>query len=300
MTLLEDKVFPELPEGDLWYSEYHAPDVKLSFKAEVLATEQTPFQKLVFMENETYGVFFTLNGYVQVTARDEFVYHDMIAHPAMAVNPDIKRVLIIGAGDGGTAREICRYPHLEKVDMVEIDEAVIRLSKKYLPETAMGFDNPKLNLMVGDGLAFVLNSPDNSYDLILVDSTDPVGPGEGLFTMEFYRNCHRILSPEGILINQQEGAFYDWDFHEMKRAHNKIADVFPIARIYGFNIPTYSSGQWYFGFASKKLDPLRDQQAERWEKFGLFTRYYNSDIHKAAFALPTYVRRNLALLKVQP
>lgn len=288
-------VFTELPDGDIWLSEYHAPDVKFSLKSEILACEQSPFQKMVMAQNDTYGRFFTLNGYVQVTAKDEFVYHDMIVHPAMAVNPAIKRVLIIGGGDGGTAREVCRYPHIEKIDMVEIDEMVVRLCRQYLPQTAAVFDNPRLNLIIGDGLAHVMNSPDDSYDLILVDSTDPVGPGEGLFTREFYRNCSRILSPEGIMINQQEGAFYDWDFREMQRAHGKIRDVFPIARIYGFNIPSYASGCWYFGFASKALDPLKDQQAAEWEKFGLQTKYYNSQIHQAAFALPSYVKEKLGL-----
>ena len=289
-------VFTELPDGDIWLSEYHAPDVKFALRSEIIACEQSPFQKMVMAENETFGRFFTLNGYVQVTAKDEFVYHDMIVHPAMAVNPTIKRVLIIGGGDGGTAREVCRYPQVEKIDMVEIDEMVVRLCKEYLSQTACSLDDPKVNLIIGDGLAHVMNAADGSYDLILVDSTDPVGPGEGLFTREFYRNCLRVLSEDGIMINQQEGAFYDWDFREMARAHGKIRDVFPIARIYGFNIPSYASGYWYFGFASKNLDPLADQKAEEWEKFDLRTRYYNSDIHKAAFCLPSYVKEKLGLL----
>ena len=135
-----ENVFTELPDGDIWLSEYHATDVRFYYKSEVLASEQSPFQKMVMAENETFGRFFTLNGYVQVTAKDEFVYHDMITHPALAVNPDIKRVLIIGGGDGGTAREICRYPHIEKIDMVEIDEMVVRLCRQYLPQTAAVFD----------------------------------------------------------------------------------------------------------------------------------------------------------------
>ena len=179
--------------------------------------------------------------------------------------------------------------------MVEIDEMVVRLCKQYIPQTACSLDDPRLELIIGDGLAHVMESPDNSYDLILVDSTDPVGPGEGLFTREFYRNCSRILSPDGIMINQHEGAFYDWDFREMERAHDKIKDVFPVAKVYGFNIPTYSTGYWYFGFASKVYDPIRDQKAEKWEEFGLHTRYYNSDIHKAAFCLPTYVKEKLGI-----
>lgn len=286
--------------NDFWYSEYHSEDdVKLSFKLEtMLHTEQSLFQRIHLFHNETFGNILVLDGYVQVTEKDEFVYHDMIVHPAMAVNPAIKRVLIIGGGDGGTAREVSRYAHIEKIDMVEIDEAVVRLSKEYLPTMANVYDRePRLNLMIADGLKFVAEAPDDSYDLILVDSTDPAGPGEGLFTVEFYKNCHRILSKDGILVNQHEGAFYDGDIEEMKKAHSKIRKVFPIARVYGFNTPTYASGYWYFGFASKTLDPVADQKAEAWESMGLATRYYNSQLHQGAFALPNYVRDILASVK---
>ncbi len=285
-----------LKNNDLWYSEYYMDDdVKLSLNIEeVLHTEQSPFQKIQIFKNKTFGRFMVLDGYVQVTEKDEFVYHDMICHPAMAVNPDIKNVLIIGAGDGGTAREVSRYPHIEKIDMVEIDEAVVRICKEHLPTMSSVFDSePRLNLMFRDGLAFVKNAPDASYDLILVDSTDPEGPGEGLFTVEFYQDCFRILTDKGILINQHEGAFYDGDIEEMKKAHKKIKKVFPIAKVYGFNIPTYASGYWYFGFASKALDPVADIQDKKWETLGLETRYYNTELHKGAFALPNYVKNIL-------
>ena len=150
-------------------------------------------------------------------------------------------------------------------------------------------------MIIGDGLKFVSEAKDNAYDLILVDSTDPtIGPGEDLFTMEFYQNCYRILSEDGILINQYEGAFYDGDIVEMQKAHKKIKETFPIARVYGFNIPSYASGYWYFGFASKKYDPVKDLKAEAWNGLGLSTKYYNTDLHAGAFALPNYVKEILA------
>ena len=282
---------------DLWFSEYYMDDdVKLSLKiSEILHVEKSPFQKIELFKNETFGVFMVLDGYTQVTEKDEFVYHDMICHPALAVNPDIKNVLIIGAGDGGTAREVARYKHIEKIDMVEIDEAVVAACKKYMPTTAAVFDSePRLNLMFRDGLQFVKDAPEGAYDLILVDSTDPAGPGEGLFTVDFYKDCYRILSEKGILINQHEGAFFDGDVEEMKKAHSKIKKTFPIAKVFGFNTPTYASGYWYFGFASKALDPIADFKPERWEDFGLETRYYNVDLHRGAFALPNYVKEILA------
>ncbi len=286
-----------MKNSDIWYSEYHVEDdVKLSLKInEILHVEQSLYQKIQIFHNETYGNVLVLDGYVQVTERDEFVYHDMITHPAMAVNPEIKRVLIIGGGDGGTAREISRYPSIEKIDMVEIDGSVVKASEKYLPTMADVYQRePRLNLMIQDGLKFVADAQANSYDLILVDSTDPAGPGEGLFTIEFYENCNRILSDNGILINQHEGAFYEGDIEEMQKAHRKLRKVFPIAKVYGFNTPTYASGYWYFGFASKRLDPVADIQEDKWNEFALKTKYYNIDLHKGAFALPNYVKDILA------
>jgi len=281
--------------NDMWYSEYHDYDVKFSTEiTEVLLQKQTPFQYLQMLKSDTFGTFMTLDGYIQLTEMDEFVYHDMICHPAMAVNPLIKRVLIIGGGDGGTAREVARYKHIEKLDMVEIDGDVVDACIKYMSTTSSVLTNePRLNLIIGDGLAFVRDAPDNSYDLILVDSTDPFGPGEDLFTVEFYNNCSRVLSEDGILINQHEGAFYEGDVLQMKKAHSKIKEVFPIAKVYGFNVPTYASGYWYFGFASKKYDPIADLKADKWSEFGLDTRYYNSELHKGAFALPNYVKKIL-------
>jgi spermidine synthase len=291
-----------LKSSDLWYSEYYVDDdVKLSLRIdEILHTEQTPFQKLELYRNETYGVFMALDGYIQVTEKDEFVYHDMICHPAMCVNPDIKRVLIIGGGDGGAAREVARYRSVERIDQVEIDEAVVRACQKHMPLTASVFESePRLNLMFDDGLKFVREAPDGAYDLILVDSTDPAGPGEGLFTTDFYRDCHRALSERGILINQHEGAFYEGDAEDMKKARGKLQKTFPIARVFGFNTPTYASGYWYFGFASKNLDPIADMKPEIWKQFGLKTKYYNLDVHRGAFALPGYVQDILASADAQ-
>lgn len=286
-----------MKNSDLWFSEYYMDDdVKLSLNIdEVLHVEQSPFQKIEMFHNQTFGVFMVLDGYTQVTEKDEFVYHDMICHPAMAVNPEIKNVLIIGGGDGGTAREVARYQSIEKIDMVEIDEAVVRACQKYMPSTsAVLSSEPRLNLMFTDGLKFVKEAAAGSYDLILVDSTDPAGPGEGLFTLEFYQDCYRILTEKGILINQHEGAFFDGDIAEMKKAHSKIKKTFPIAKVFGFNTPTYASGYWYFGFASKALDPVADVKSNEWKNFGLQTRYYTPELHYGAFALPAYVQEILA------
>ena len=280
---------------DLWYTENHQNDTKFSIKVkEHIHSEQSAFQQIDFFVSDTFGTFFTLDGLMMVTEKDEFIYHDMITHIPMAVNTSIKKVLIIGGGDGGTAREVLRYSNIEHVDMVEIDERVVRLCQKYLPQTASMLDkDPRLTLHFEDGLKFVQDATEGSYDLILVDSTDPIGPGEGLFTYEFYNNCSRILSEDGILINQHESPYYVTYEHEMKRAHSKIKDTFPIAKVYQFHMPTYPSGHWLFGFASKKYDPIKDLQAESWNNLGIQTKYYNTELHIGAFMLPTYVKKGL-------
>lgn len=280
---------------DLWYSEFHAKDVKFSIRVdEHIVREQTKFQRIDFFKSKTFGTFFAIDGLIMVTEKDEFAYHDMICHPAFATNPKIENVLIIGGGDGGTAREVAKYSSVKTIHLVEIDERVVRLCQQHLPQTSYILDKDRrISMFFEDGLKFVNNSPEGSYDLILVDSTDPIGPGQGLFSHDFYKNCYRVLSNEGILINQHESPYYESDAKEMKRAHKKIKDIFPIAKIYDFHIPSYASGHWLFGFASKLLDPIDDFKPEEWNKFNLKTKYYNTELHKASFALPTYVRELL-------
>ena len=225
---------------------------------------------------------------MMLTEKDEFIYHEMIVHVPMAVNPDIKNVLVIGAGDGGVIRELARYNTIENIDMVEIDEQVVEVCKKYLPKTACAFDDKRVHLYIQDGLKYIRKC-ENQYDLIIVDSTDPFGPGEGLFTKEFYGNCYKALNESGIMVNQHESPFYHDDAIAMQRAHKRIVESFPISKVYQVHIPTYPSGHWLFGFASKKFHPIRDMDEARWNALGLATRYYNSELHRGAFALPNYV-----------
>jgi len=278
---------------DLWYSEYHTPRVRFSIKVtKQLHQETSDYQTISVFDSEEFGRFLTLDGIMMLTERDEFIYHEMIAHPAMAVNPNIRKVLIIGAGDGGTVRELTKYPTIEHIDVVEIDQRVVAVSKEFFPQTACGFEDARVQLHFQDGLKFVRRT-ELAYDLIVVDSTDPLGPGEVLFTKEFYGNCFRALTENGILINQHESPFYQEDAKAMRAAHRRLAQVFPISRVYQAHIPTYPSGHWLFGFASKSLEPLADLNAMEWNTLGLKMRYYNTDLHRGAFALPTYVREML-------
>lgn len=278
---------------DLWYSEYHTPNVRFSIKVNnQLHSEQSEYQKIAVYDSPEFGRFLTLDGVMMLTERDEFIYHEMITHVPMAVNPDIKNILVIGAGDGGVARELSKYSTIEHVDIVEIDERVVAVCKEFLPQTACGFENERITVHYRDGLKFI-RSIENQYDLIIVDSTDPSGPGEVLFTKEFYGNCYKALREDGIMVNQHESPFYKEDAKAMKSAHRRIVSVFPISRVYQAHIPTYPSGHWLFGFASKKLHPITDLNADSWNTRSIKTRYYNTNLHKGAFYLPNYVEEVL-------
>lgn len=278
-----------------WYTEQWSNDCKFSIKYDKeLHSEKSPFQQIDFYQGEEFGTFFTLDGLMMVNEKDEFIYHDMIVHPAFATNPNIKKVLIIGGGDGGTAREVLRYPSVEEVVMVEIDEQVFRLCQQYLPVTANGVEEDKrMELRFEDGLAYVKNAPDASFDLILVDSTDPISVGEGLFTTAFYQECYRVLNKDGILINQHESPYFAEYAENMRKARKKIKAIFPITNVYQYHMPTYPSGHWLFGFASKTFDPIKDINVEAWKNVGLKTKYYNTDLHVGAFHLPSYVKEAL-------
>ncbi len=278
---------------ELWFTEKHTEDVRFSIRVEKqLCSVQSPFQRIDVFDSKEFGRILTLDGFIMVTEKDEFIYHDMIVHVPMATNPKIKNVLVIGAGDGGTVRELTRYPTLERIDVAEIDEAVVSVCREYLPKTACRFDDPRVRLYFEDGLRFVRSQVDR-YDLIIVDSTDPFGPGEGLFTKEFYGNCYKALKDDGILVNQHESPYYENDAKSMKRAHRRIKAFFPVCRVYQAHIPTYPSGHWLFGFASKKYDPVADFDPHGWSAFQLRTKYYNTALHRGCFALPTYVNELL-------
>jgi len=278
---------------ELWYSEMHTEDVKFSIKInKQLYSGQSEFQRIDIFESTEFGRFLTLDGFLMLTEKDEFIYHEMITHVPMAVHPNAEKILIIGAGDGGAVRELCKYNSIKHIDLVEIDEMVVKVCKEFLPKTACCFDDKRLNIYYQDGLAFV-RKHENEYDLIIVDSTDPFGPGEGLFTKEFYGNCYKALKEDGIMVNQHESPFYEEDAIAMKRAHKRIVESFSMSKVYSAHIPTYPSGHWLFGFASKKYHPIRDLNAKKWKDLDIKTQYYNTNLHKGSFYLPNYVEESL-------
>lgn len=275
---------------ELWYTEEHTKNVRFSIKVDKqLVSVKSDFQRIDIFESQEFGRFLTLDGFMMLTEKDEFIYHEMITHVPMAVNPKAKKILVIGAGDGGTVRELVKYEHIKRIDMVEIDKMVVDVCREYLPKTANKLDDERVHIYYEDGLKFV-RSKTNEYDIVIVDSTDPFGPGEDLFTREFYGNCFNALKDDGILVNQHESPYYEADAKATARANKQLRAVFPFATVYQLHIPTYPSGHWLFGFASKKYNPVKDLKDDEWNKFGIKTRYYNTELHKGAFALPNYVK----------
>ncbi len=264
------------------YEEFRG--TRLSFHVtDVLFTGRSDFQTMQIVDTETRGRVLFLDDIVMLSERFEFIYHDMISHVPLFVHPAPERVLIIGGGDGGTAREVLRHPEVKQVDMVEIDEMVVNGCREFIPLTSCELDNPRLNLMIGDGIDFVRKAK-NAYQVILVDSTDPIGPAKGLFGESFYRDVFSALTDDGIVVGQSESPFASPDlFADYLRI---VTSIFPRTFPYLMFTPDYPTGQWSFTFSSKKYHPLDDFDRKRCEAAGLETKYYNPDMHRAAFALP--------------
>lgn len=280
---------------ELWYTDQHTKDVRFSVKVEEqIVQRKSYYQQIDLLLTKAYGKILVLDGELMITQRDEFIYHEMIVHVPMAVHPNVKKVLVIGGGDGGSVRELCKYDLIEHIDLVEVDEEYLQICKEYFQETACKLDDPRVHICFDEGLRFV-RAVHDEYDLIIVDCADPYGPAEGLFTKEFYGNCFKALKEDGILINQHESPYYAEHAKSVERAHKHIASSFPFSTVYQCHIPSYPSGHWLFGFASKKYDPVADLDEDMWNKLGIETRYYNTDLHKGSFYLPTYVKKLLDL-----
>ncbi|HHW21646.1 MAG TPA: polyamine aminopropyltransferase [Clostridiaceae bacterium] len=277
---------------DLWFTEYHTENARFSIKVDKpIISVKSEFQRIDVFDSCDFGRVLVLDGYLMLTEKDEFIYHEMMTHVPMAVNPDIRDVLVIGAGDGGIIRELASYDSIRRMDMVEIDKLVVDVCREYFPHLSCKLADPRVHIYYEDGYKFI-SSKNNEYDLIIVDSTDPFGPGENLFKEDFYRKCCNALKASGIMVNQHESPYYPDDALAVQKTHKHIKSIFPIAMVYQAHIPTYPSGHFLFGFASKGLDPIADLNPG-WASFGLNTRYYNTDLHKGCFALPNYVKELL-------
>lgn len=264
-----------------------------------LYSKQSEFQKVEVVETEGHGRMLLNDDLVMITERDEFVYHDMITHVPLFTHPNPRKVLIIGGGDGGTAREVLRHKSVTHCDMVEIDGCVVEACREFIPQTAVGMkDDPRFHLHIEDGVKFVKNfvsqfdaAKDQKYDVIIVDSTDPIGPATPLFGVEFYKDIYSSLSEDGIVVSQGESPFYNVETQIMMA--KMLGGLFNVVRYYNFTNLTYPGGYWSFSFASKGLHPIKNFKPDRVAASGLKFQYYNQELHKAAFQLPNFQLANI-------
>ncbi|BAU26420.1 spermidine synthase [Aneurinibacillus soli] len=270
--------------GGFWFTEKQTENFGITIKVnKTLHTEQTEFQKLDMVETEEFGNMLFLDGMVMTSQVDEFVYHEMVAHPALNTHPNPEHVLVVGGGDGGVIREIMKHDKVKKATLVEIDGKVIEYSKQYLPSIAGELDNPRVEVIVGDGFMHIVKSK-NQYDVIMVDSTEPVGPAAPLFERGFYQGIYEALKEDGMFVAQTDNPWFKSDL--IRKVNKDIKEIFPITRAYVANIPTYPSGMWMFQMGSKKYDPLDVDVASIPERE---TKYYTPRLHGAAFVLPKFV-----------
>jgi spermidine synthase len=270
-------------EDKLEITKGRALKVRITKSLEKVKSE---FQEIKVVESEPFGKILLIDGIIMLTEADEFCYHEMITHVPLCVHPKAQKVLVIGGGDGGTAREILKHDSVEGIDVCEIDEKVIEISKKHFPYLANSFNDPRVKICCEDGNKFI-KSQKNKYDLIIVDSSDPIGPAEVLFRREFYEAMYQALKDDGIVVTQAESFFYHKKI--IKSLFSFIKDIYPISEYYYTLVPTYPSGVIGFTFCSKKYHPINDFNETEALKL-LDLKYYNKDIHKAAFNLPNFAQ----------
>lgn len=272
----------------LWFTELQTNNLAISLKTKkTLYHNVSKFQEISVVDTYEYGRMLLLDGIIMTTIKDEFVYHEMISLPALNTHPNPKKVLVIGGGDGGAIREIVKHPKVEKAVLCEIDGEVITVSKKYLPEISQSLDDPKVEVLVADGIKHIQESK-GEYDVIIVDSTDPIGPAVGLFAKDFYQGIYAALKEDGIFVAQTESP---WNEEELvKRVFGDIKSIFPITKLYLANVPTYPSGLWSFTMGSKKYNPLEIAKNSIPDTN---TKYYSPTIHFNAFHLPNFVQEML-------
>jgi spermidine synthase len=278
-----------------WYKETLYPDVQQGFAVtRIIHREKTEHQDLVIFENERMGRVLALDGVIQTTEGDEFFYHEMMGHVPLFAHGAAERVLIIGGGDGGLLREVLKHRNVKRAVMVEIDPHVIELSRQYLPALSAGaFEDPRGELVVADGAKYVAETAER-FDVVMVDSTDPHGPGEVLFTAAFYGDCHRCLKDRGILVTQNGVPFFQPD--ELSTSWQRLKPIFADVGFYVVPVPSYYGGFMTLGWGAKDAAHRKtaaDELARRYKAASIATRYYNPAIHQACFALPNYIGARL-------
>jgi len=277
---------------NLWYTEENNGNIRYGYKAKsVLFHEQSEFQSVDVIETEAFGKMMLIDSLVMITDVDEFVYHEMISHIPVCLHGKPKRVVVIGGGDGGTVRELLKYDCIEEIVLCEIDDVVIKAARQHFPEVSSGFDNPRVKINVGDGVAYMKNHQAGVLDLVIVDSTDPIGPGEGLFSKDFYRSVAKSLRPDGLMAAQSESPWYDKGV--LQRIKNNVSAGFSEVKNYMGAVPTYPRGFWSWTIAgNRKIDP-KEYDRKLFDSVKKDLQYLNDDMMTAVFALPTFYRNKL-------
>ena len=274
-----------------WIMDKHTPTRGLIFEAsESLYTESSQYQTIEIVKTEDFGTVMLLDGVLMVTQRDEYVYHEMLSHPTLFTNPNPQNVLIIGGGDCGTLTQVLRHKSVQKVIQVEIDEMVTRVSRQYFPQLTKCISDPRAELVFADGIRYLQENQD-SFDVILVDSTDPVGPAEGLFRKEFFADCQRALKADGILTIQSESPWIDDLQIVISQVNQDLQELFTHVKPYLASIQTYQAGLWMFQMASKKYQPCLDDQKKAISESSMEFSYFNQDVFSGCFILPEFVRK---------
>lgn len=269
---------------EMWLKEEQIESAAMTYKVkETLVRRKTDFQDLAILDTEALGRMLVLDGIVQTTIKDEYVYHEMIAHIPLFTHPNPKKVLVVGGGDGGAIREVLKHPSVEKAVLCEIDGVVVEECKKHLPEISCALDDSRCEVFIGDGIKYV-HEHKNEFDIVIVDSTDPFGAAEGLFGGSFYKEISECLTEDGIFVAQTETPFYLPEV--VKKVFSDAKAVFPVTKLFMAAIPTYPSGYWSFTVGSKKHDP---ENADLTNTIDIESKYYTKKLHKAAFTLPKYV-----------
>ncbi|MGI6394340.1 MAG: polyamine aminopropyltransferase [bacterium] len=271
----------------MWFVENYYDKGSLGLKLrKKLHEEQSQYQKIEVFETEFFGNLLTLDGLVMLSQKDEFVYHEMMTHPPLCTLKNPEKVLVVGGGDGGSIREVLKHPSVKEAVLCEIDERVVRVAQKYFPETSSSLENPKVKLHFEDGFKF-LEKFENYFDLIITDSSDPVGPGIELFKEAYYRLVKKALKADGIMVAQSENPWYGDDIMESMTA--AMANVFKYVETYIALVPLYPSGFWTVTAASD-FHSLHNFDEKRAAEISKSCKYYNPELHKGSLALPNFVK----------
>jgi len=267
---------------EMWFTEKHTNYLTAQVKVRrTLHREKSRYQDIAVLDTDEFGRTLVLDGIIQTTEKDEFIYHEMMAHVPLTAHPDPRRVLVVGGGDGGSVREVLKHPTVESVDLVELDERVIAVCREFLPSLSHSLQDSRVRVNIEDGVHYV-KEHEGEYDVIIIDSTDPIGPSIGLFSLPFYSSCERALKDQGMMVAQSEPPFFQPGL--VREIFNTVSSVFPVTRLFRATVPVYSCWDWSFTVGSKALEPSGVRSAIPGN-----TRYWSPEMHAASFVLPPFL-----------